>query len=93
MLHSDLAGLAYIIMCTILNLADVMNESYSLSFCFLYLFLFYLLLKKHHHLRCGPKQWILVQLHLLMGKKKKPLVPSVVCIPSRLRLSLIGLKE
>lgn len=31
----------------------------------------FLLLKKHHHLRCGQKQWILAQMHLLMEKKKK----------------------
>lgn len=84
--HSDLAWLAYIMKW----MRVILSPSASFT-CF---FFFFPLLKKHHHLRCGQKQWMLAQLHLLMERKKnKPLVPSVVWIPSKLRLSLIGLKE
>lgn len=82
-------------MCSILILHGwhiLWNEWELFSVPLLPLPVFFLHLKKHHHLRCGQKQWILARLHLLM-KKNKPLVPSVVWIPSKLRLSLIGLKE
>lgn len=56
--HSDLAWLAYIMKW----MRVILCPSASFT-CFL--------LKKHHHLRCGQKQWILAQLHLLMERKYK----------------------
>lgn len=54
------------------------NEWELFSVPLLFLPVFFLLLKKHH-LRCGQKQWILAQLHLLIKKKKKPQATCSKC--------------